>query len=152
MLAEFKKFALRGSVVDLAIGVVIGGAFGAVVNSLVNDIIMPPIGLLLGGVNFDNLMWVLSAGDPAPPYATPADAAAAGAVTINYGQFISVIITFLIVAWVVFLLVKALNRLSEMGKEPAAPEEPTTKECPYCTQEISIKAVRCPYCTSDLGG
>ncbi len=151
MLAEFKKFALRGNVVDLAVGVVIGGAFGAIVNSLVNDIIMPPVGLLLGGVNFENLMWVMKAGDPAPPYMTPADAAAAGAVTMNYGQFISVIITFLIVVWVVFLLVKAINRLSDIGKEPAVPEAPTTKECPFCNSEISIKAVRCPFCTSELG-
>ena len=150
MLQEFKKFALRGSVVDLAIGVVLGGAFGAIVTSLVNNIIMPPIGLLLGGVNFENLMWVLSAGDPPPPYATPADAAAAGAVTINYGLFLSAIISFIIIAWVIFLLVKAMNRMSEMGKKPEAAAEPTDKECPFCAQQIPIKAKRCPFCTSEL--
>ncbi len=150
MLKEFKKFALRGNVVDLAIGVIIAGAFGAIINSLVNDIIMPPIGLLLGGVDFNNLMWVISAGTPPPPYATPADAAAAGAVTINYGHFINTIITFIIVAFVVFLLVKAMNRMNEMGAKPEPAAEPTTKVCPFCATEIPIKAQRCPHCTSTL--
>lgn len=150
MLKEFKKFALRGNVVDLAIGVIIAGAFGAIINSLVNDIIMPPIGLLLGGVDFNNLMWVISAGTPPPPYATPADAAAAGAVTINYGHFINTIITFIIVAFVVFLLVKAMNRMNEMGAKPEPAAEPTTKVCPFCATEIPLKAQRCPNCTSTL--
>jgi large conductance mechanosensitive channel len=150
MLEEFKKFALRGNVIDLAIGVVIGGAFGVIVTSLVANIIMPPIGLLLGGVNFENLIWVIKAGNPPPPYVTPADAAAAGAVSINYGLFFSAIISFLIIAWVIFLLVKAINRLSETGKKPETPAEPTEKECPFCAQQISIKASRCPFCTSQL--
>lgn len=150
MFQEFKKFAMRGNVIDLAIGIIIGGAFGAIVTSLVNDIIMPPIGLLLGGVNFENLLLVLKAGNPPPPYTTPADAAAAGAVSINYGIFISAIITFLIVAWVVFMLVKAINRLSETGQKPETPAEPTDKECPYCAQQIPVKARRCPFCTSEL--
>jgi large conductance mechanosensitive channel len=150
MLQEIKKFALRGNVVDLAVGLIVGAAFGAIVTSLVNDVIMPPVGLLLGGVNFDNLMWVIQAGSPPPPYATPADAAAASAVTINYGHFINTIITFLIVTLVVFFLVKGINRLKEMQNKPVEPETPTTRECPFCAQEISLKAKRCPFCTSDL--
>ncbi len=150
MLKEFKKFALRGNVIDLAVGVVIAGAFGAIVNSLVNDIIMPPIGLLLGGVNFNNLMWVISEGVPPPPYATPADAAAAGAVTINYGVFINAIITFIIVAFVVFLVIRAINKMNESGKKPEPAAEPTTKVCPFCATDIPIKAQRCPHCTSNL--
>jgi large conductance mechanosensitive channel len=150
MLNEFKKFAMRGNVIDLAVGVIIGASFGAIVNSLVNDVIMPPIGLLLGGVSFDNLMWVLKEGTPPAPYATPADAAAASAVTINYGHFINTIITFIIVVWVVFLLVKGMNRIAEGHKKPEIPAAPTTKVCPFCATEIPIKAQRCPFCTSDL--
>lgn len=150
MLQEFKKFAMRGNVVDLAVGVVLGGAFGAIVTSFVNNVIMPPIGLLLGGVNFENLLWVLKAGDPPPPYATPADAAAAGAVTINYGLFFTAIISFLIIAWVIFLLVKAMNKLNEMGKKPETPAEPTEKDCPFCVKQIPVQATRCPFCTSEL--
>ena len=152
MLQEFKKFAMRGNVIDLAIGVILAGAFGAIITSLVNDIIMPPIGLLLGGVDFNSLMWVLKPGDPPPPYGLPADAASAGAVTINYGRFISFIITFLIIAWVIFLLVKAMNRMLEAKQKPEAPAAPTTKECPHCAQEIPLKARRCPFCTSELTG
>lgn len=148
MLEEFKKFILRGNVLDLAVGVIIGGAFGAIVNSLVNDIIMPPIGLLLGKVDFKNLMLILQAGDPPGPYATPADAAAAKAVTLNYGSFINSIITFLIIALAVFLLVKAVNRLYPKPAEPV--QAPAEKSCPFCAKDIPIAAQRCPYCTSDL--
>ena len=148
MLQEFKEFAVKGNVLDLAIAVIMGGAFGSIVNSVVNDIIMPPIGLLLGGVDFSSLFIQLKSGDPAGPYLTLADAQAAGAVTLNYGQFLSTIITFLIVAFVIFLLVKSMNAMKE--KEEAAPAEPTTKECPHCCTEIPIKASRCPHCTSQL--
>ena len=148
MLKEFKEFALRGSVVDMAIGIVIGAAFGAIVTSLVNDIIMPPIGLLLGRVDFSNLYILLKAGDPAPPYPSLADAQAAGAVTINYGLFISAVLGFIIVAFVVFLIIRSINRMRR--EEEAPPPEPTTRECPYCFSEISIKATRCAHCTSQL--
>ena len=148
MLKEFKEFALRGSVVDMAVGIVIGAAFSAIVTSLVDDIIMPPIGLLVGRVDFANLYILLKVGDPAPPYATLADAQAAGAVTINYGRFIGAALGFIIVAAVVFLMIRAINRLRK--EEEAPPEEPTTKECPFCFSEISIKATRCAHCTSEL--
>jgi large conductance mechanosensitive channel len=148
MLEEFKEFALRGSVVDMAVGIVIGAAFGTIVTSLVNDIIMPPIGLLLGRVDFTNLYILLKVGDPAPPYASLADAQAAGAVTINYGLFISALIGFIIVALVVFLIIRGVNRMRR--EEEAPPAEPTTKECPFCFSEISIKATRCGHCTSEL--
>ena len=148
MLKEFKEFILRGNVMDMAVGIIIGSAFGAIVKSLVDDIIMPPIGLLLGGVDFANLFVLLKAGSPAGPYASLADAKAASAVTINYGMFVNVVITFVIVAFVVFLLVRGINRLKR--KEEAPPPEPTTKECPYCLSAIPIKATRCAYCTSEL--
>jgi large conductance mechanosensitive channel len=146
MLKEFKKFALRGNVVDLAIGVIIGAAFGAIVTSLVKDIIMPPIGLLLGGVDFANLFSLLKEGTPPGPYASLTDAQAAGAVTMNWGVFINAIISFVIVAWVVFLVVKAINRMQR--EEPAA--APITKDCPYCATAIPLAANRCPHCTSQL--
>jgi large conductance mechanosensitive channel len=146
MLNEFKTFALRGNVVDLAIGVIIGGAFGKIITSLVNDILMPPIGLLLGKVDFSNLYINLSR----TPYASLAEAKAAGAPTINYGAFLTTLIDFLIVAFVVFLVVRLFNRLRR--EAPAAPAAPTTKECPYCRSSIHINAVRCPYCTSELEG
>ncbi len=149
-MQEFKKFIMRGNVVDMAIGIVIGAAFGAIIKSLVADVIMPPIGLLLGGVDFANLYTLLKAGDPAGPYASLADAQAAGAVTINYGVFINTIISFLIVAFVIFLIVKGINRMQE--EEEAPPAEPTTKECPFCHTEIPIQATRCPHCTSELSG
>lgn len=148
MLKEFKEFALRGNVVDMAVGIIIGAAFGTIVTSLVNDIIMPPIGLLLGGVNFADFFILLKAGSPAPPYASLADAQAAGAVTINYGVFINVVISFLIVAFVVFLLIRSINRMKR--KEEAPPAEPTTKECPFCLSTIPLKATRCAHCTSEL--
>ena len=148
MLKEFKEFALRGNVVDMAVGIIIGAAFGTIVTSLVNDIIMPPIGLLLGGVSFADFFILLKAGSPAAPYASLADAQAAGAVTINYGVFINVVISFLIVAFVVFLLIRNINQMKR--KEEAPPAEPTTKECPFCLSTIPIKATRCAYCTSEL--
>jgi len=148
MLKEFKEFIQRGSMIDLAVGIVIGAAFTAIVNSLVKDIIMPPIGLLLGGVDFSDLFLLLKQGTPPGPYPSLVDAQAAGAVTINYGLFINAIITFLIVAFAVFMLVKAVNRLKR--KEEAKPVEPTTKECPVCFTEIPVKAMRCPNCTSQL--
>ena len=143
MFKEFKEFALRGSVLDLAIGIIIGGAFGKIVTSLVNDILMPPIGLILGKVNFANLYLNLSG----KPYASLADAQAAGAATINYGIFINDIIDFIIVAFVIFLIIRQVNRFTQ---KPAVPAEPTTRECPYCFTEISVKASRCPNCTSEL--
>ena len=144
---DFKEFILRGNVVDLAVAVIIGAAFGAIVTSLVNDLIMPPIGLLLGNVDFTDLFVVLKEGTKAAgPYATLADAQAAGAVTINYGVFLSRVVTFLIVAFAVFLMVRTLNRL----KRPDPATAPVTKDCPYCASTISIKASRCPNCTSQL--
>jgi large conductance mechanosensitive channel len=139
MLKEFREFALRGNVVDLAIGIIIGAAFTTVVQSLVNDILMPPIGLLLGGVDFSNLFIMLkpAVGD------TPA-------VTINYGQFINNIITFLIVAFTTFLLVRGMNRLYMDKQKGDVEETPTTKTCPYCAETIPVLAVRCPHCTSQL--
>lgn len=137
---------MRGNVVDLAVAVVIGGAFGLIVKSLVADVIMPPIGLLLGNVDFTNLFVVLKEGaEIVSPYATLADAQAAGAVSINYGAFGMMIINFLIVALAIFGMVKSINKLKR-----EKPAEPTTKECPFCFTEISIKASRCPNCTSEL--
>lgn len=144
---DFKEFILRGNVVDLAVAVIIGAAFGAIVTSLVNDLIMPPIGLLLGNVDFADLFMVLKEGTKAAgPYATLADAQAAGAVTLNYGVFLSRVVTFLIVAFAVFMMVRTLKRLKRA--EPAA--APVTKECPFCASTIAIKATRCPNCTSQI--
>lgn len=149
MLKEFKEFAMRGNVVDMAVGIIIGAAFGAIVNSLVADVIMPPIGLLLGNIDFSNLFILLKEGAKVPPpYESLATAKAAGATTINYGIFINTIITFLIVAFSVFLLIRNINKLKR--QEQAPPPIPTTKECPFCFSVISIKAVRCPHCTSEL--
>jgi large conductance mechanosensitive channel len=146
MFKEFKEFALKGSVIDMAVGIIIGAAFGTVVKSLVSDIIMPPVGLLLGRVDFSSLFMVLSQGKTPGPYATPALAKAAGAVTWNYGLFINNIISFLIVTFAVFVLIKQFNRLK---RETPAPE-PNTKECPFCLSAIPIQASRCPHCTSQL--
>ncbi len=146
MWKEFKEFILRGNVMDLAVGIVIGAAFGAIVNSLVKDIIMPPIGLLLGKINFTDLFINLSG----TPYSSLAAAQAAGAPTINYGLFINTIINFIIVALAIFFVVKAVNRLRKPAPA-AAPAAPTTKECPHCFTEIPLKATRCPNCTSELG-
>ena len=149
MIKEFKEFAVKGNVVDMAVGIIIGAAFGTIVKSLVSDVIMPPIGLLLGNVDFSNLFVVLKEGTTAAPYLTIADANAAGAVTLNYGLFLNTVISFLIVAFAIFILVKNINRLKK--EEPApAPASPTTKDCPKCYSTISIKATRCPNCTSDI--
>jgi len=148
MLKEFKEFAMRGNVVDMAVGIIIGAAFGTIVNSLVSDVIMPPIGLLLGNVDFTNLFIVLKNGGVPGPYSSLAQAHAAGAVTINYGMFINAITSFIIVAFAVFLLVRAINKLKR--QEAPVPPAPTTKECPYCFSSIAMKATRCPCCTSDL--
>jgi large conductance mechanosensitive channel len=148
MLKEFKEFALRGNVLDMAVGIIIGAAFGTIVRSLVDDIIMPPIGLLLGGVDFANFFILLKQGSTAGPYASLADARAASAVTMNYGLFINAVISFLIVAFVIFLLIRNVNRLKR--QEEAPPAEPTTKGCPYCLSTIPIQATRCAYCTSEL--
>lgn len=142
MLEEFKKFILRGNVMDLAIGVVIGGAFGTIVASLVNDVLMPPIGLLLGKVDFSKLYINLSK----TKYPSLADAQAAGAPTINYGLFINSLISFLIVAIVIFFIIKLINKLSAEKKE----EAPATRECPFCLSQIPLKASRCPSCTSEV--
>jgi len=150
MVKEFKEFAMRGNVVDMAVGIIIGGAFGTIVKSLVSDMIMPPIGLLLGGVDFANFFVVLKEGAKgAAPYAALADAQAAGAVTVNYGLFLNAVISFLIVAFAVFMLIKGINTLKR--EQEAPPAEPTTKECPFCMSTIAIKATRCPSCTSELG-
>jgi large conductance mechanosensitive channel len=146
MLKEFKEFAMRGNVLDLAVGIIIGGAFGTIVKSLVDDIIMPPVGLALGNVDFSNIYLLLKEGSKAAaPYASLADAKAAGSVTMNIGLFINSIITFLIVAFSVFLLVRAANRM-----RPVEAPAPTTKDCPYCGMPIPIPATRCPHCTSEL--
>ena len=147
MLKEFKAFIMRGNVLDLAIGFIMGGAFGTIVKSLVDDVIMPPIGLALGNVDFSDLFWMLKAGTKAPPpYASLAEAQAAGAVTVNYGVFINSIVSFLIVAFAVFLLVRAANRM----KPAEAAAAPSTKDCPYCRMAIPVGATRCPQCTSEL--
>jgi len=143
-LEEFKQFAMRGNVIDLAVGIIIGVAFGNIVNSLVNDIIMPPIGYILNDIDFSDLFINLSGGD----YSSLAAAKDAGAATINYGLFINALINFIIVALAVFLLVRQMNRF--LKEKPAPPAEPTTKECPFCHTEIPIAAVRCPHCTSHL--
>ncbi|OGU78621.1 MAG: mechanosensitive ion channel protein MscL [Ignavibacteria bacterium RBG_16_35_7] len=147
MLKEFKEFAVKGNVVDMAVGIIIGAAFGAIVNSLVADVIMPPIGLLLGGIDFSNFFIVLKEGATPGPYAALADAKTAGAVTLNYGIFITAFISFLIVAFAVFLLVKGVNSMRCQKEEPT---EPMTKECPQCLSTVPIKATRCAFCTSEL--
>ena len=144
MLKEFKEFAMKGNVLDMAVGIIIGVAFGGIITSLVNDILMPPIGLLLGKVDFSNLFIVLK-GDS---YSTIAAAKQAGATTLNYGMFINTVINFLIVAFAVFLLVRQVNKMRRAPE--AVPAAPTTKDCAYCCSSIPIKAVRCPNCTSEL--
>ncbi len=148
MFKEFKEFAMRGNVIDMAVGIVIGTAFGTIVKSLVSDIIMPPIGLLLGKVDFTNLFAVLKTGTKAAaPYTSLTEAQAAGAVTINYGMFINTIINFIIVALAIFMVIRSMNKFK---KPEAIPAEPTTKDCPYCLISVPIKATRCPHCTSEL--
>ncbi len=146
MWKEFKEFIMRGNVMDLAVGIVIGAAFGAIVTSLVKDIIMPPIGLLLGKINFTDLFINLSG----TPYSSLKAAQDAGAATINYGLFLNTIINFIIVALAIFFVVKGVNRMRKPAPA-AAPAAPTTKECPHCFTEIPLKATRCPNCTSELG-
>ncbi len=147
MWNEFRKFIMRGNVIDMAVGIIIGAAFGKIVSSLVKDILMPPIGMLLGGVDFANLFIDLSG----KGYKTLAEATEAGAPVIKYGVFINTVIEFLIIAFAIFLVVKGINRMQEMKKkEEEAPAAPTTKECPYCHMQIPIEAVKCPYCTADL--
>ena len=143
---EFKEFAIKGNAVDLAIGVIIGAAFGSIVNSLVKDVVMPPISLLTGGLDFSNKFVLLRAAkNGSAAFNTPADAAKAGAITWNYGNFITLVINFLIIAGAVFLMVRAINRL----RQPAE-KEPDRKECPACAMKIPIKATRCPHCTTEL--
>lgn len=149
MFKDFKTFIMRGNVVDMAVGIIIGAAFGVIITSLVNDIIMPPIGLALGDVDFSNLFAVLKDGATVGPYDSLAAAQAAGAVTINYGAFINTIIIFLIIALVVFFfVVRPIARMQT--KKVEAPAAPTTKECPFCFTNIPIQATRCPNCTSSL--
>jgi large conductance mechanosensitive channel len=143
MLKEFKKFIMRGNVVDLAVAVIVGGAFGKIITSLVNDVIMPPIGLLLGKVDFSNLYINMSG----KTFANLADAQAAGAPTLNYGLFLNNVVNFLIVSFVIFIVIRAMNKLH---KKEEIPVEVTTRECPYCMTEISKKASRCPHCTSEV--
>jgi large conductance mechanosensitive channel len=148
MFKEFKEFAVKGNVMDMAVGIIIGAAFGSIVTSFVNDVIMPPVGLLLGNVDFTNLFLVLKEGKIPSPYESLAAAKGAGAVTMNIGVFINTIISFLIVAFAVFLVVKNVNRLKR--EEEAPPAVPASKECPYCLSTIPVKAVRCPHCTSEV--
>lgn len=150
MLKEFKEFALRGNAMDMAVGIIIGAAFSTIVNSLVNDILMPPFGWLLGGVDFENLYLTIQAGTPAGPYLSLADAQTAGSVTVNYGVFINAIISFLIVALAMFLLIRSINRLQSGSKKEEPASEPTTKSCPFCFTDIPFQAKRCPHCTSQL--
>jgi large conductance mechanosensitive channel len=144
MLKEFKEFAMRGNVMDMAIGIILGAAFGKIVSSFVNDVLMPPIGMALGGVDFSNLFYTLSGGT----FESLAEAKEAGAATVNYGVFFNTVLDFLIVAFAIFMVVRTMNRLKR--KEEAAPAEPTTKECPHCLSTIPIKAKRCAQCTSQL--
>ena len=149
MFKDFKEFVMRGNVVDMAIGIVIGAAFGTIVKSFVDDVLMPPIGLLLGNVDFSNLFVTLKEGGKAAgPYASLAAAKAAGAVTLNLGLFISTIISFIIIAFAVFLVIKGINRMKREKEAP--PAEVSTKQCPFCMSEISLAATRCPHCTSQL--
>jgi large conductance mechanosensitive channel len=146
MFKEFKEFAIKGNAVDLAVGVVIGAAFGSIVTSLVKDILMPPIGLLTGGLDFSNKFLVLKNAPSGAAFATPVDAVKAGAITWNYGNFVTLVINFIIVAFCIFLVVKAMNRM----KKPSPTAAPVAKDCPACTMSIPIRATRCPHCTTDL--
>ena len=149
MWKEFKEFAVKGSAIDLAVGVIVGAAFGSIVTSLVKDILMPPIGLLTGGLDFSNKFLVLKAAkDGSTAFNTPADALKAGAVTWNYGNFVTLLINFLIVAFCIFLVVRALNKM----KRPKPNVAPVVKDCPACMMSIPVKATRCPHCTSELAG
>ena len=155
MLTEFKKFAMRGNVMDMAVGIIIGAAFGKIVDSLVKDIIMPPLGILLGKIDFANLFFVLKNGAAQQePYVSLEAAKAAGAVTLNVGNFMNTVISFIIVAFAVFMLIKGMNtlqaKLESKEEKEAKDAEPTTKECPFCCSVIPVRAVKCPDCTADL--
>ncbi len=148
---EFREFAVRGNVVDMAVGIIIGGAFGTVVKSFVSDVMMPPLGLLTGNVDFQDKMVVLKQGAPSGPYGTLAAARDAGAVTLNVGLFIDAAVSFVLVAFAVFLLIKAINRMKRQEEADPTPG-PTTKPCPFCASAIPLPATRCPFCTSEVGG
>ena len=148
MLKEFKEFAVKGNAIDLAVGVIIGAAFGSVVNSLVKDILMPPIGVATGGLDFSNQFVVLKEAPGGATFATAAEAVKAGAITWNYGNFITLLINFLVVAICVFLLVRAVNKM----KRPSPTASPVAKDCPFCSMTIPLKATRCPHCTSEMAG
>ena len=154
MLIEFKKFAMRGNVMDMAVGIIIGAAFGKIVDSLVKDIIMPPLGWLMGKVDFANKYWVLPVSDVKGPFPSLDAAQKAGAVTVNWGLFVNAVISFLIVAFAVFMLIKTMNtlqaKLEAKEKKEAKAAAPTTKVCPFCCSEIPLAATKCPHCTSDL--
>ena len=151
MLKDFKAFIMRGNVVDMAVGIIIGAAFGTIISSLVKDVIMPPIGLAMGKIDFANLHAVLKEGSPSGPYDSLTAAQTAGAVTLNYGAFINTIITFLIIAFVVFFfIVRPIAKMQAKKVAPPPPAAPTTKECPFCFSNIPIKATRCPNCTSEV--
>lgn len=149
MWQEFKTFAVRGNVIDMAVGIIIGAAFTSVVQSLVNDLLMPPLGLLTGGIDFSNAFWVLHEGSPPAPYATLQAARDSGAVVLHYGNFLNAVISFAIVAFAVFLLVRYINKLKSPKQSPE-PVAPTIKKCPYCYSDIAVQATRCPNCTSEF--
>lgn len=149
MLEEYKKFAVRGNVVDMAVGIIIGAAFNGVVQSLVEDILMPPLGLLMGDINLSSLFLVLREGTPPPPYPSLEAAQSAGAVTLNVGTFLNAALSFFLVTFAVFLLVRYVNRLRE-PTSPPEPAAPTVKKCPYCVTDVPVQASRCPHCTSEL--
>jgi large conductance mechanosensitive channel len=149
ILEEYQKFAVRGNVVDMAVGIIVGAAFNGVVQSLVKDVLTPPLGLLMGDADFTNLFVTLREGTPAAPYATREAAQSAGAVTVNLGVFINSAVSFLIVTSAVFVLVRYINRLREPETAPE-PAAPTVKKCPYCTSDVPVAATRCPHCTSEL--
>ena len=151
VINEFKTFVMRGNVIDMAVGIIIGGAFTKIVNSMVADVMMPPLGLLMGKVDFSNWFIVIKEGaQTAAPYASLSAAQAAGATTLNIGNFLNAVISFLIVAFCIFLLIKLINKLDNLKKVEEAPAVPTTKKCPYCCSEIALEATRCPHCTSEL--
>ena len=151
MLKEFREFAIKGNMVDMAVGIIVGAAFGGVVKSLVDDLLMPPLGLATGGMDFKEQFVLLKAGATPGPYESLAKAKEAGAVTLNYGLFLNTVVGFLIVAFAVFLLVRAINRLRRASEEPA-PEAPKIRTCPMCAMDIPTAARRCPHCTSELAG
>jgi large conductance mechanosensitive channel len=152
VVKEFKEFIARGNVLDMAVGIVVGTSFAAIAKSLADDVIMPPIGLVLGKVDFTNLFLVIREGTEAGPYATLADAKAAGAVALRYGVFLNTIVTFLIIAFAVFLIVRSVNKLHKKEAAAApAPAAPAMKDCPFCLMAVKLQTRRCPHCTSELG-